>query len=70
MVDTSQEGKKTEVLSRIERLRELIEEDESGEMLDRTSREIGRSLDGLMRHGRDEGGSSIVAAEGQSSPDL
>jgi hypothetical protein len=59
MADASQEGKKTEVLSRIERLRELIEEGE-----------IGRSLDGLMRHGRDEGGSNIVAAEGQSQPDL
>ena len=70
MADTSLEGKKTEVLSRIERLRELIEEGESGEVLDRAYREIGRSLDGLMKHGRDEDGSRIVAAEGQWQPDL
>ena len=70
MADDAIEGKKTEVLARIERLRELVEEDDDPMVLDRAYKEIGRSLDGLARLGRGEGESSPEAAEGESPPAL
>jgi hypothetical protein len=62
------EGKKTEVLARVERLRELIEEDAEAVVLDRAYHEIGRSLNGLTRIGRAEGESDMEAAQGESPP--
>jgi hypothetical protein len=70
MLDEADEGKKTTVLARIERLRELLEEDAEAAALERAYREIGRELDGLIRQGRAGGETSEVAAAGESPPAL
>jgi hypothetical protein len=70
MADEVIEGKKTEVLARIERLRELVEEDEEDVVLERACQEIGRSLGGLARPGQGEGESSTEAAQGEAPPSL
>ena len=70
MLDTSHEGKKTTVLARVERLRELIEEDAEGPILALAYDEIGRELAGLTRPGRAGGETSSVAAFGESPPAL
>ena len=65
MVDTSQEGKKVEVLARIDHLRELVVQDAPEMLLEAAHGEVGRSLDGLMRPGRGEGELASLAAEGE-----
>jgi hypothetical protein len=70
MQDEANEGKKTTALARVERLRELLEEDAEGPVLERAYREIGRELDGLIRPGRAVGETSDVAAVGESPPAL
>ena len=57
MIDEANEAKKTTVLARVERLRELLEEDAEAPILEQAYREIGRELDGLIRPGR-AGGTS------------
>lgn len=70
MVDTANEGKKAELLSRIERLRELVIEDAPASTLSRAFDEVGRSLDGLTRPGRAEGDSATSAEFGEAPPAL
>lgn len=70
MLDEANEGKKTTVLARVERLRELLEEDVDAPVLERAYHELGRELDGLIRLGRAEGDSPALAAEGESPPAL
>ncbi len=64
------EGKKTEVLARLERLRELIEEDAESVVLERAFAEVRRSLDGLTRVGQADGNPPDVAVGGESPPGL
>ena len=70
MIDEANEGKKTTVLARVERLRELLEEDAEAPILEQAYREIGRELDGLIRPGRAGGDESPVASVGESPPAL
>jgi hypothetical protein len=70
MLDEANEGKKTTVLARVERLRELLEEDAEAAALGRAYREIGRELDGLIRPGRTGGERSDEAAGGEAPPAL
>jgi hypothetical protein len=70
MVDSANEGKKAELLSRIERLRELVVEDAPAMTLSRALDEVGRSLDGLTRPGRAEGNPATSPGTGESPPAL
>jgi hypothetical protein len=70
MTDESNEGKKTTVLSRMERLHELIEEDAPALLIEAAFNEVGRELDGLIRPGRGQGDESQVATVGESPPSL
>ena len=70
MVDAANEGKKAEVLARIDRLRELVDQDAPKMLLEEAHNEVGRSLDGLTRPGRAEGDPATRAAHGESPPAL
>jgi len=70
MPDDAKEDRKTTVLARIERLRELIEEDAETPAIERAYHEIGRVMEGLKRAERSDNESSIVVAEGEAPPDL
>jgi hypothetical protein len=69
MVDEASEGKKAELLSRVERLRDLIREDAPEGHLREALAEVGRSLDGLTRPGRAQG-EPTDAARGEAPPSL
>jgi hypothetical protein len=70
MPDDAREDRKTTVLARVERLRELIEEDAEAPAIERAYHEIGRVLEGLNRTDRSDNDSSIVASDGEAPPDL
>ena len=64
------DGKKQEVIHRIDRLKDLVEQDAPGILLEAALEEVGRSLDGLMREGRAEGETSPRAEFGEAPPAL
>jgi hypothetical protein len=64
------EGKKAELVDRIDRLRDLVVADAPAEALAGAFEEVGRSLDGLTRPGRAEGESGRQAAGGEAPPAL
>ena len=68
MQDEANEGKKTTVLARVERLRELLEEDAEATILEQAYRDIGRELGGLIRPEVAESEASGVAAGAESPP--
>jgi hypothetical protein len=68
MPDDANEGKRTTVLARVERLRELLEENAEAAVLELAYHEVGRELDGLIRPGRAEGDEPPVSAEGETPP--
>lgn len=70
MDDAADEGKKAELLSRIDRLRVLVVADRPAGALAAAFEEVGRSLDGLTRPGRGEGEPATPAGEGESPPGL
>ena len=70
MQGTEQEGKKAELLSRIDRLRELVAQDAPQLLLEGALAEVGRSLDGYTRTGRADGETATPAGEGEPPPGL
>jgi hypothetical protein len=62
MIDEAREEKKTVVLARIERLRELIEEDASALLLVMALEEIRRALDVWTRDGEQNEGVKTPAS--------
>ncbi|WP_435005144.1 hypothetical protein P12x_003038 [Tundrisphaera lichenicola] len=70
MQGNEQEGKKAELLSRIDRLRELLSEDAPASALTEAFDEVGRSLDGYTRPGRADGDMQTPAGEGEAPPGL
>jgi hypothetical protein len=70
MQGAEQEGKKAELLSRIDRLRELLSQDAPALLLDEALAEVGRSLDGYTRPGRADGERVTPAGEGEPPPGL
>jgi hypothetical protein len=70
MQGVEQEGKKAELFSRIDRLRELLSQDAPQLLLEEALAEVGRSLDGYTRPGRADGRMATPAGEGEASPGL
>ena len=56
--------------SRIDRLRELVDQDAPEILLEEAHNEVGRSLVGLSRPGRAQGEPATEAAPGESPPGL
>ncbi len=70
MQGTEQEGKKAELLSRIDRLRELLSQDAPSLLLEQALAEVGRSLDGYTRPGRADGEMVTPAGKGEPPPGI
>ena len=70
MQGREQEGKKAEVLGRVDRLRELLAEDVPASALKAAFDELGRSLDGYCRPGRADGEMATPAGDGEPPPAL
>lgn len=70
MQGSEQEGKKAELLSRIDRLRELLSQDAPTLLLEEALAEVGRSFDGYTRPGRANGEMVTPAGEGEAPPGL
>ena len=68
MQGIEQEGKKAELLGRIDRLRELVTSDAPTSALVAAAGEVSRSLDGYTRPGRADGSLTIPAGERRGSP--